>query len=302
MKVNRKLIEYILIGVLAVVLILQLIPISKNAVGVISNAVMYQSEWGLGYGEEGTQPRGNTSGEELIKYNAYYVGDKQEPVIYLTFDAGYENGYTEQLLEVLKKHEVPATFFLVGHYLEENEDLVKRMVDEGHMVGNHTATHPAMSSITDIESFRNELESVEEKYTEITGKELPKFYRPPQGKYSESNLKHAMELGYTTVFWSLAYVDWYDAQQPTHDYAYSKLIPRIHNGAIILLHSNSKTNSEILDQLLTKYKEMGYRFESLNHLVQGKTEDNTEEEKKDEKTTTAEKDDKVEEESQKEAE
>ena len=123
-----------------------------------------------------------------------------------------------------------------------------------------------MSKIENMESFRKELEDLEEKYSEITGKEMPKFYRPPQGTYSQKNLEMAKELGYKTVFWSLAYVDWNNDAQPSREEAFSKLIPRIHNGAVVLLHSTSRTNAEILDELLTKWKEMGYRFGTLDEL------------------------------------
>jgi peptidoglycan-N-acetylmuramic acid deacetylase len=142
------------------------------------------------------------------------------------------------------------------------------MCDEGHIVGNHTFHHPDMSKIADKESFLKELRSLEELYEETTGKEMPRFYRPPQGKYSESNLKMAQELGYKTVFWSLAYVDWYTDNQPTHQEAFNKLLPRIHPGAVVLLHSTSKTNSEILDKLLTRWKSEGYTFKTLDALVE----------------------------------
>jgi peptidoglycan-N-acetylmuramic acid deacetylase len=167
---------------------------------------------------------------------------------------------------VLKKHEVPAAFFLVGHYIEKNADLVRRMVSEGHTVGNHTLHHPDMSKIADPAAFEAELKGLEDLYRETTGAELPKFYRPPQGTYSEENLKMAQKLGYKTVFWSLAYVDWLGDAQPTKEEAFSKLIPRIHNGAVVLLHSTSQTNAEILDELLTKWKDMGYRFGKIEGL------------------------------------
>lgn len=154
----------------------------------------------------------------------------------------------------------------MGNYLETSPDLVKRMVEEGHIVGNHTYHHPDMSQISDLASFQKEISSVEEKYQEITGSEMQKFYRPPQGKYSESNLKMAQELGYQTIFWSLAYVDWYVDQQPTQEEAYAKLLPRIHPGAVVLLHSTSKTNAEILDDLLTKWEQEGYTFGTLSDL------------------------------------
>lgn len=235
-----------------------------------ASAKAQQAEnWGLGFGPEGTQPSGNVSASELKKYDAYYVGADSEKVIYLTFDAGYENGNTEPILDALKKHKVSATFFVVGHYLESAPELVKRMVAEGHTVGNHTYHHPDMSKISDQASFQKEMDDVAALFKEITGQEMVKYYRPPQGKYSEMNLQMAKDLGYQTFFWSLAYVDWYQDQQPTKEEAFDKLVGRIHPGAIVLLHSTSQTNGEILDELLTKWEEMGYTFKPLSELVSG---------------------------------
>ncbi len=222
--------------------------------------------WGLSFGEEGKTPAGNASSSQLKEYDAFYCGDEAKKTLYLTFDAGYENGYTDEILDVLKKEKVPAAFFVVGTYIEDNPDLIRRMEKEGHIVGNHTMSHPDMSSIADQNTFKKELEQVEELYKEMTGKEMKKFYRPPQGKFSFHNLEQAKNLGYTTVFWSLAYVDWYTDQQPTREEALEKLIPRTHNGAVILLHSTSKTNARILQELITKWKEEGYQFASLEKL------------------------------------
>ena len=234
------------------------------------NAVASTTEnWGLGFGESGTQPTGNATPQELRKYNTYFIGNGDDKVIYLTFDCGYENGNTEKILEALKKHDVKATFFVVGHFLETCPDLVRKMVEEGHTVGNHTYHHPDMSEIADVSSFQKEVEDVKLLYEEITDKEMVKFYRPPQGKYSESNLKMAKELGYYTFFWSLAYVDWDPDNQPTKEEAFEKLTGRIHPGAIVLLHNTSKTNGEILDELLTKWEEMGYHFGTLDELIAG---------------------------------
>lgn len=224
--------------------------------------------WGLGFSTEGQPPTGNATADELKKFDTYFIGDTSKKVIYLTFDAGYENGYTATILDALKKHNVHATFFLVGNYINTSPDLVKRMLEEGHNVGNHTYSHPNMSSISSMECFRKELEDLEAKYKEVTGKDMIKYYRPPQGKYSKNNLKMAQEMGYKTFFWSLAYVDWYRDKQPTKEQAFKKLIGRIHPGAIVLLHSTSKTNSEILDELLTKWEQMGYTFGTLDELVQ----------------------------------
>ena len=222
--------------------------------------------WGLRFHTEGEAPEGPANVSQLQKYDSAYLGDTSKKTVYLTFDAGYENGCTEKILDVLKKHGISAAFFLVGNYMERNPDLVRRMVNEGHIVGNHTMHHYNMEKISDPAAFAEELQELEKLFLDITGKELPKYYRPPQGTYSVENLKNAKELGYKTVFWSLAYVDWNNDAQPTKEEAFSKLLPRIHNGAVILLHSTSKTNAEILDELLTKWKDMGYSFAPINEL------------------------------------
>lgn len=241
---------------------------------VLSHSVVpaASTNWGLSFQSQGTPPVGNASAAVLRQYDAFYVGDTDKPVIYLTFDAGYEGGDTPAILDALKKHNAPAAFFLVSNYMETAPDLVKRMVEEGHIIGNHTASHPDMSKISDKAAFEKELRGVEEQYKTLIGQEMPKIYRPPQGKYSEENLKQAKDLGYATVFWSLAYVDWYADNQPTHQQAFDKLLPRIHNGAILLLHSTSRTNAEILDDLLRQYTEMGYTFGSIAELIAGTSE------------------------------
>ena len=236
------------------------------AVSIFSHQVLETGSWGLSFRTEGAPPVGNAGTEQLRQYDAAYIGDTSKKVIYLTFDAGYENGCTARILDVLKKHQAPGAFFLVGNYLQQNPDLVRRMVDEGHLVGNHTMHHYDMSKISDKGAFTKELSDLETLFKEITGKDMPKYYRPPQGIYSEENLKMAKELGYRTVFWSLAYVDWNNDAQPTAEQAFSKLLPRIHNGAVVLLHSTSATNAEILDELLTKWESMGYSFAPITQL------------------------------------
>ena len=232
-----------------------------------TSASVQSASWGLSFQEEGKRPAGNATIDDLKQYNAYYASDTDEKILYLTFDAGYENGNTPAILEALKKHQAPAVFFAVGNFIKDNPDLIKRMITEGHIVGNHTMTHPDMSQISSMESFQKELEGVEELYTSVTGEPMTKFYRPPRGVYSTENLSMAKELGYSTFFWSLAYVDWIQEQQPSKEEAFQKLIPRIHPGAIVLLHNTSSTNAAILDELLTRWEEMGYQFHSIKELT-----------------------------------
>lgn len=250
-------------ALLAILLLWQCYMLGENIVTASTKPI---NDWGLGFGKEGEQPRGNADAQTLLQYGSFYIGSADDKVLYLTFDAGFENGCTPAILDALKKHNAPATFFLVGHYVEKNPELLQRMLAEGHIVGNHTYHHPDMSKIADKAAFQKELSDLETLFYEKTGQQMSKFYRPPQGKFSESNLQMAHELGYTTVFWSLAYADWLQDDQPTREEAFQKLIPRTHNGAVILLHSTSQTNADILDELLTKWEELGYRFAPLTEL------------------------------------
>ena len=234
----------------------------------VSSAIAPAADnWGLSFQEEGQPPVANATFGELEKYDTYYAEDTDEKVIYLTFDCGYENGNTAPILDALKKHNANAAFFVVGNFISTSPDLIKRMHEEGHTVGNHTYNHPDMSKISTKEAFEKELKDVEDAYKEITGEEMTRYYRPPQGKYSTENLQMAKDMGYHTFFWSLAYVDWYQDKQPSREEAFDKLLGRIHPGAVVLLHSTSSTNGEILDELLGKWEEMGYTFQSLDHLI-----------------------------------
>lgn len=259
---------YLTIDKKHIILSLVICTILACSIGFVYNNVFAaKGNWGLSFKENGEAPDGNATSDFLKQYNSYYIGDTTQKKVYLTFDAGYENGYMPQILDALKKNNVKATFFVVSTFMKTNPELVKRMVDEGHIVGNHTMTHPNMSKMSTMGDFKSEIEPMEEMYKKITGKDMKKFYRPPQGVYSELNLKMAHELGYKTIFWSLAYVDWYQDKQPSKEEAFNKLIPRLHNGAIILLHSTSKTNAEILDELIQKIKQEGYEFSDLEELT-----------------------------------
>lgn len=229
-------------------------------------SILLTLHWGLGFPEDGKPPVGNASADFLRQYDAVYMGDPEQKTIYLTFDAGFENGNTAAILDALKEKNVPAAFFIVGHYVESSPELVRRMAQEGHLICNHTKRHPDMSKITDPAAFKKELDDLDDMVKQAAGANVAKYYRPPSGKYSEGNLKAAKKLGYKTVFWSLAYVDWHENNQPTHEKAMNKLTKRIHPGAVLLLHSTSRTNAEILPELIDKYREMGYTFGTLDDL------------------------------------
>lgn len=254
----RKKDLWIIFGAVCAALALMLTQLGGRAITT--------GNWGLSFQQPGQTPAGPASKAQLRQYDAVYIGDSNEKVLYLTFDAGYENGCTEKILDVLQKHQVPAAFFLVGNYIEKNADLVRRMVSDGHIVGNHTMHHYDMSKLSDKAAFQKELTDLEDLFRETVGQEMPKYYRPPQGIYSRENLENAKALGYKTVFWSLAYVDWNNDAQPTAQAAFDKLLPRTHNGAVVLLHSTSQTNAEILDQLLSQWKALGYTFRSIDAL------------------------------------
>jgi len=229
-------------------------------------AALETGAWGLSFQTPNQPPIADVSAEELLPYDAKYIGDTGKKTIYLTFDCGYENGYTETILDVLKAHEAKAAFFVVGNYITSCPELVRRMAQEGHIVGNHTWSHPDMSAISEKAAFAAQLQKNADAYRECVGQEMPRYYRPPQGVYSQENLAMAKELGYRTVFWSLAYVDWKTDDQPTEEAALEKLTERVHGGAVVLLHNTSKTNAAILDRLLTAWAEAGYEFGTLDEL------------------------------------
>ena len=213
---------------------------------------------------DGSRPPCPAEAPFLEENGAFYLG-KDEKKVYLTFDLGYENENVFTILDALKKHNAPAAFFILSHEIDSGKAL-ERIEAEGHLVCNHTAHHPDMSKMPDKESFRLELTCLEEKYREKTGHEMAKYYRPPQGVFSEQNLVWANELGYKTVFWSLTWADWDNSKQLPPEKAMNKLFSRLHNGAIILLHPISDTNAKMMDEFLTRLENEGYTFASLDEL------------------------------------
>ena len=230
--------------------------------------------WYCKRNKEHKQPTLDGEMSYIEKYDAYYVdenhGDTSEDkVIYLTFDAGYENGNVEKILNTLKEENVPAAFFILDNLIVKNTALVKRMAEEGHTVCNHTMKHKDMSKVTDFATFEAELTGLERLYEEKIGRKLAKFYRPPEGKFSEDNLRWATEMGYTTVFWSFAYADWDNKKQMSEEEAVKKVLENTHNGAIMLFHPTSATNAKILGRLIAEWKSQGYRFGTLDQLKKG---------------------------------
>jgi len=233
------------------------------ATGGLSNV---KNGWGLKRNSSHQQPEMSSSTSKLLaRYGAYWVGKPDDKVVYLTFDEGYENGYTPRILDTLKANDVKAAFFVTGHYLKSQPGLVRRMVEEGHIVGNHTDTHPSLPDVTD-EQIKKELQVVEESYAGITGKKDMKYLRPPMGEYSERTLALTRELGYHNIFWSMAFVDWVPMPGGPEE-AYQSVMDNLHNGALILLHAVSKDNTEALDRILKDIKAQGYTFKTLDDLV-----------------------------------
>ena len=189
-------------------------------------------------------------------------------MIYLTFDAGYENGNVEKIVDILNEENVKGAFFVLDNILLKNKDLIEKMISNGHIIANHTFKHRDMTKVNSKEEFSTELKKLEDLYYNLYGEIMPKYYRPPEGKLSEENLKWAQELGYTTVMWSFAYDDWDNNKQPSKEYAMKKIYSNIHNGEIMLLHPTSKTNSEILRGVIQELKSQGFRFGTLDELCQ----------------------------------
>ncbi len=242
------------------------------ALGISSSALASTQprNWYCVNNNEHKAPRLDAQMKFIEDYDCYYADtsavEKEKKVIYLTFDAGYENGNVAKILETLKKHNAKGAFFVLENLIRKNGELIKQMISEGHTVCNHTANHPDMSKITDKRQFSAQLTELEQLYKELTGQDMAKIYRPPQGRFTELNLQHAKELGYKTVFWSFAYADWDNNAQMSHEKAKEKILSHAHPGEIMLLHPTSKTNAEILDSVLSALEKEGYTFASIEEL------------------------------------
>ncbi len=236
--------------------------LNPNGYGNLSNKII---GWGLKKNVNAPPEIPSSICSLLEKYGSFYIG-KNEKELYLTFDEGYENGYTAKILDVLKEKEVPAAFFITGPYLKTEKDLVRRMVEEGHVVGNHTVHHPCLPTLDSVEKISAELAALDQSFYDEFGKRM-KFFRAPRGEFSERTLSLTYDLGYTNVFWSFAYKDWDVNNQKGKDYAYNEIIKGVHDGCILLLHAVSKDNLEALPKVIDDLKAKGYKFLSLENLV-----------------------------------
>ena len=265
--------EYIFLGIATVCMLVFGISVIKTNEEVIHTSAEpvktslnnQKIGWGIKRAKDHKQPDLGTKNKALIeKYNGIAIGKENDKNVYLTFDNGYEAGYTSKILDVLKENNVTATFFITAHYLNSEPELVKRMIDEGHIIGNHTVNHPSLPDVSDTK-IKEEIMNLHTALVEKTGYEM-KYVRPPKGEYSERVLSICKNLGYTTVMWSLAYDDWDENKQGREEYGKQKILDNIHPGAVILLHATSKDNSEILDFCIKEIKNMGYEFKSLDEF------------------------------------
>ncbi|CDQ20454.1 peptidoglycan-N-acetylmuramic acid deacetylase [Halobacillus karajensis] len=233
---------------------------------LISPMHTFAEGWGFSKKKDGSIPDVGRYGPMIDKYDGFYVDPSGDPVVYLTFDNGYEQGYTGKVLDVLKEKGVPATFFVTGHYIESAPELLKRMAEEGHLIGNHSWSHPDFTKVSK-KKMKKELDRVHNAVRDLTDQDVMTFVRPPRGTFNEQTLQWAREFGYTHAFWSLAFVDWETDKQRGWEYAYENVIKQIHPGAVILLHTVSEDNAEALSQLIDELRKRGYRFGNLNDLM-----------------------------------
>ena len=271
MSKKLKLSSIFCLSILVFVFTFSIIQSNKNnqTITTGSNATSLSNKkigWGIKRTDNHTQPDVGSVNKSIIdKYNGICLGNNEKKYIYLTFDSGYEAGYTEKILEVLKQNNVPATFFLTAHYINTKPELVKRMIDEGHIIGNHTVNHKSMPDI-DNETIKKEVMDLHTSVYKKFGYEM-KYIRPPKGEYSERTIAYTNTLGYKTVMWSFAYDDWVEEKQGRETYGKKKILDNLHNGEVMLLHGTSKDNSNILDECIKEIKSQGYEFKSLDEFV-----------------------------------
>lgn len=262
---------YMLIFTIVTVLVcilLMLIVNELNFKQVNSSSIENNEKisWGLKRESNNKQPTLYKPHTDVLdKYNGIYMGNNQNKYLYLTFDEGYENGYTDKILDVLKENQVKAAFFITGDYLKTSPQIVKRIIAEGHILGNHTQTHPSLPKLANETKIQNELKNLEEKIYSEYGYKM-KYFRPPMGEYSQFSLKCISSLGYTTVMWSFAYDDWNVNKQKGIEYAKDMIISNLHPGSIMLLHAVSKDNANVLDYVIKEARNQGYEFKSLDEF------------------------------------
>ena len=264
---TRKIKFIFIIVLITIIIILSLFLKEKNeTVETSSNFVSIKKiEWGIKRNNDHEQPDVEKENRKILEENnGICLGNKEKKILYLTFDEGYEAGYTSKILEILKENDVKAAFFITAHYLNTQEELVKQMIEEGHIIGNHTVNHKTMPELSE-EEIKKEVIDLHMSIYEKFGYEM-KYMRPPKGEFSEKSIKYTNTLGYKTVMWSFAYEDWNENKQPNEEKAKEKIIDNFHNGEIILLHGNSKTNTNILDSIIKEAKSMGYEFKSLDEF------------------------------------
>ena len=258
---KEKMIRYSFIFLILIVCIVQF-SIAAQADTELSNKTL---AWGFRRGNNHEQAiLDDESLKVLEKYNGIAMGNPENKYVYLTFDAGYEAGYTEQILKILKDNNITASFFITAHYFNTAQDLVKKMIQNGNIVGNHTVNHSCLPNLSDSE-IKEEIMKLHNSVYEVTGYEMT-FFRPPKGEFSERTTQIVDSLGYTSVLWSNAYDDWDNTKQGRAEYGKKKVIENLHNGAVILLHSTSKDNCDMLDTLIKETKKMGFEFKSLNEF------------------------------------
>ena len=266
---KRKYIMIIFMIIISLMLIDYLFfnePKTKQTSGsLLENMSNQKIEWGIKRNNNHEQPDLGSKNKKIIDENqGIAMGNKESKSVYLTFDEGYEAGYTEQILQILKQNNVKAAFFITAHYVNTNAELVQKMIEEGHVIGNHTVNHKSMPSLT-LEQIKEEVMNLHTAIYNQFGYEM-KYIRPPKGEYSEKTVAYCNTLGYTTVMWSFAYDDWNENAQKGETYAKKKILDNIHNGAVILLHGNSKDNTNVLDTCIKEIKNMGYEFKSLDEF------------------------------------
>jgi peptidoglycan-N-acetylmuramic acid deacetylase len=264
-KINRRVFILFLLFIVCCMALAAYVFANGDTVFKPSHTMTREYIWYCLPHKEGVQPNPTEKAGFIADYPVVFAGGPQEKIIYLTFDDSSSRSHIEDILDILKKHGAQAAFFMTEHYMRKHPDIVRRIADEGHIVGNHTSRHIIVSKIMDFEKFKKELSGVEEAYKEATGEEIPKFFRPPEGRFSELTLKYAALLGYTTVFWSCCYADWTGGEPPLGKIE-KTILDDTHPGEILLLHTQSAANVKILEPLLNGFAQMGYTFGSLNEL------------------------------------